>query len=122
MAKLLYQSPTAKVSNVINITADTVKYPVVNESFDARKYSALLYINDELKNERHGFTMEQIREIIKRITGASDVMIVYDENPGCFKSTQSIKDVYVDRDGQRFNFRQMMDEYSFFTATLGLTI
>lgn len=120
----------AAVTNVINIgqprtregpaapVEPRVTYPP--ESTLACEHAALIYVN-RVRRRGEAFSEDDIREIIRFLTAADSVQLIVDTQPGCFKSETKIKAAYVDKDGKRTNFIEMIDAYKFFTDELGFS-
>lgn len=124
----------AAVTNVINIgqprtreapVGPQVTYPP--ESTLAKRgealaceHAALIYVN-RVRRRGEAFSEDDIREIIRFLTAADSVQLIVDTQPGCFKSETKIKAAYVDKDGKRTNFIEMIDAYKFFTDELGFS-
>ena len=120
----------AAVTNVINIgpgrgtelRTREVSYPPDTDrsSTLACEHAALIYVN-RVRRRGEVFSEDDIREIIRFLTAADNVQLIVDTQPGCFKSETKIKAAYVDKDGKRTNFIEMIDAYKFFTDELGFS-
>ena len=104
-----------------------VHYPntVANESevkpLENRQYDALMYYADKIycNHDKIDYTEDELVKMIRILTGADSVMIVWDEDVGCVKSGKAVHEIFVDirnKDGVlvRHNFRQLIREYEFF--------
>lgn len=125
----------AAVTNVINIgqrpgterpeprTREVTYPPDTDEKATSKlacEHAALIYVN-RVRRRGEAFSEDDIREIIRFLTAADSVQLIVDTQPGCFKSETKIKAAYVDKDGKRTNFIEMIDAYKFFTDELGFS-
>lgn len=86
----------------------------------ACEHAALIYVN-RVRRRGEVFSEADIREIIRFLTAADSVQLIVDTQPGCFKSETKIKAAYVDKDGKRTNFIEMIEPYRFFVEELGFS-